>query len=68
MPQTHRFRNKVAVSIGTGETVYMTAAEATRFASALFETTYDVTAYSFQNSKIKTFSLEIGDPDNGQSK
>ena len=56
--QIHRFGEKVAIYIGTGETVYLSIDEAKQISQAMDDCIHDVSCFSFQDSKFKTFSLE----------
>ena len=48
--RVHRFRSYVAVSIGNGETVYLSAATARELASELNKCVDDVNLRTFQES------------------
>lgn len=57
--QVHRFRDRVAVSIGTGETVYLTTGDAGELAAAINRTKREIAkGVSFQDSKVGTFSKD----------
>lgn len=61
--QVHRFRNAVAIYVGTGETVYLTAQAASDIAEALRVCAENVrTEQSFAHSSFttRTFVLEDG--------
>lgn len=55
--QVHRFREFVAVSIGKGETLYLTHEQATRLGSALVNCAADVHVRQFQASTFSTWEL-----------
>ncbi len=57
MAQVHRFRDAVAVYLGKGGTVYLTAHDAARLAKALNVTARDVKARPFQESTCGTHEL-----------
>jgi hypothetical protein len=48
--QVHRFRDKVAVYVGNGETVYMTAKEARALARAIGKVAKSVETQTFAQS------------------
>lgn len=52
--QIHRFRDKVAAYLGTGELVYLTADEAEALAHALLNCSEDVRDRSFTASAFVT--------------
>lgn len=56
--QTHRFHNSVAIWIGTGETVYLTARDARKLAKAINKTVRSIDRESFLDSPDLSFSLE----------
>lgn len=55
----HRFRDKVAVYIGTGPTVYVTPKEAAKLARALTGCARDIRARSFVSSHFGTVSITL---------
>lgn len=57
--QIHRFRDWVAVYIGTGETVYLSPGDARRFAIAMLDCTGDCEAHGFAGSKFRSTSFEF---------
>lgn len=57
----HRFRDTVAIHIGTGQTVYISVNEAERIAEQLLHCVGDVQEFSFQDSKYKTYDLNLDD-------
>lgn len=57
--QIHRFHNKVAGYVGTGETVYLTPKEARKIAKALNACARSCDKESFQESNFNTFRLEF---------
>ena len=59
MIQVHRFRDKVAVYVGKGETVYIDPKEARAFAKALNACARSVTSEKFSESTFKTFELKV---------
>lgn len=59
--QIHRFRDRVAVHIGTGDTVYMTHADARKMARALNLFAKSVKTESFVDSTCGTFTMERND-------
>ena len=56
--QVHRFRDRVAVYIGTGETVYMTPEDARKLARALTKTAKSIKTETFAESTCGTMELE----------
>jgi hypothetical protein len=57
--QIHRFGDSVAGWLGTGETVYMTPADARKIGKALIAAAKDVEACKFTESPFKTVSLQL---------
>jgi hypothetical protein len=57
--QIHRFGNKIALSLGTGETFYLSPFDAKRIAKFLAEYAKDVEKNSFAKSKIGTIGMTI---------
>lgn len=55
--QLHRFRDSVAVWVGKGETVYMTADEAEAFAAALLRAAQSIRNEGFAQSTCGTVRL-----------
>jgi len=58
MARVHRFRDAVAVSVGSGETVYMTPQQARKLARALNSTAKSCETERFIESTIGTFEVE----------
>jgi hypothetical protein len=56
--QVHRFGDAVAVSIGTGETVYLTMQQARMIGKEISACAEDVNIYEFCLSPYKTFHLD----------
>jgi hypothetical protein len=54
----HRFRDKVAVSVGNGETTYLTWREASKLAEMLTECTISVLAEDFVDSTFGNRNIE----------
>lgn len=55
--QVHRFRDRVAVSLGMGETIYLTARDAGELATAINAVKREIRAgKSFQDSQVGTFN------------
>lgn len=59
--QVHRFRDSVAVWIGTGETVYMTPRDARRFARAINKAAKSCESESFADSTCGTAAFDFED-------
>jgi len=57
----HRFRDTVAVYIGTGATVYLSTKEAVALARALNACSRDIKKSSFVNSEFKTTDIKRGE-------
>ena len=58
MAQVHRFRNMVAISTGSGATVYMTAKDASRLGAAITNVSREIKrGVSFTNSVAGTVSF-----------
>lgn len=57
--QVHRFRDMVAVSVGFGETVYLTPDESAAFGSAVVNCAADTKVRKFEYSNFGTFSIEV---------
>ena len=57
--QVHRFGDKVAIYIGTGATVYLTADEALQLGRQLMDCACDVQHLKFSSSTFHTFSLGV---------
>jgi len=55
----HRFRDTVAVSVGTGETTYLSPAQARQLARALYVAARDVEHVEFIESKVVTKTIDI---------
>lgn len=55
--QVHRFRDHVAVWLGEGETVYLTAKQARSLAGAIDGAARSIEFESFAASKCGTFTL-----------
>ncbi len=60
MPRVHRFHDDVAVSIGTGPTVYLTAAEAKALAHALLDYAWDAATSPFLESTLRGWQSDGG--------
>jgi hypothetical protein len=54
----HRFRDKVAVHLDDGKTVYLTTSFAFSLANGLIAAAQDVCTSSFQESNFDTIELE----------
>jgi hypothetical protein len=57
--QIHRSGAKVAISLPNGETVYLTAGDATRISNALRAAAVDVEKRSFINSEFSTVEIPL---------
>lgn len=57
--QVHRFRDRVAASLGSGETVYLTATEARTFARALNAVAREVGRKPFGSSTVGTVTIPL---------
>jgi len=58
MAQVQRFRDMVAISTGSGATVYMTAKDASQFGAATTKLSSEIKrGVSFQSSVVGTFSF-----------
>lgn len=55
----HRFRDYVAVHVGTGETAYLTAKQARKLARALYVATRDVETHSYQDGRFEQRRIDI---------
>ena len=55
----HRFRDYVAVHVGTGETVYMTPKQVRSLARALYAAARDADEVEFGQSRLVTKTIEI---------
>lgn len=60
--RTHRFHNSVAVSIGTGETIYLDPATARELAHAIERTARDIDSIEFADSQCPTIEIEADGP------
>ena len=60
MAQIHRFRDAIALSVGTGQTVYMGPKEARKIAKALIVAARSVEREAFTQSNCPTVSVDIG--------
>jgi hypothetical protein len=54
----HRFRNAVALYIGNGQTVYVSAQVSRKIAKALNACARDIVARDFTESKFQTVDIE----------
>ena len=61
MAQVHRFGDCVAAYLGDGQTVYMTPADARKFAKALNACARDVGAAKFTSGTFRTVELDFAD-------
>ena len=52
--QVHRFRDRVALSLPTGDTTYLTPADALRLADLLHQCADDITARPYVQSRFIT--------------
>lgn len=59
--QVHRFRDSVCLYVGTGETVYVSAADARKIARALNKAAKSCTSEPFAQSSGLTFSFSFQD-------
>lgn len=57
--QIHRFRDKVAIYVGTGETVYLTPREAYQLGQHLTIFAQDCEFVEFVDSDKSTFTIEF---------
>lgn len=57
--QVHRFHHRVAVYVGTGQTVYLLIEEARALANALDACALDIEARGFTDSQFKTVEIAI---------
>lgn len=57
--QIHRFREKVAIYLANGSTVYLSPKEAKEIAKALNACTRDIKANSFANSQFHTTHVTL---------
>jgi hypothetical protein len=57
--QIHRFREKVAIYLANGATVYLSPKEAKEIAKALNGAVRDIKANSFSNSQFSTVHVEL---------
>jgi hypothetical protein len=65
MAQIHRFHDKVAIYLGNGETVYLTADEALELGSELTRYGNDVRNKTYLDSQIGTYNLDLEAETNG---
>ena len=63
MARVHRFHDKVAAYLGTGQTVYMAAEEARAFGQALLICAQSVEEETFIKSTCGTFDIDISEED-----
>lgn len=61
MAQVHRFGDKAAIYVGSGETRYMTAKQARAMARALFKVARSIERERFADSSGLTTQLETSD-------
>jgi hypothetical protein len=60
--QVHRFHSRIAVSLGTGQTVYLTAKDAGRLSAAINKAKREILqGVKFQDSTVGTFNEEAED-------
>lgn len=60
MAQVHRFRDKVAVSLETGETAYLSATEARQIAKAMNAAAREISAgIPFTESSVGTVQITL---------
>ncbi|ATW58300.1 hypothetical protein CNR37_00093 [Pseudomonas phage ventosus] len=59
LAQVHRFREKVAIYLANGETVYLTPKEAKEVAKALNGAAKDIKQHSFSASEFRTVQIQI---------
>lgn len=57
--QVHRFREKVAIYLANGATVYLSPKEAKAIAKALNGAARDIKDNSFTNSQFSTIRIEL---------
>ena len=57
--QVHRFKDKVAIYVGTGETVYLHPKEAYALGETLKQYARDAEFIEFTASKLGTFHLDF---------
>jgi len=59
MASVHRFRDKVAIHVGNGQTVYLSPAKAAQLGLALIDCAEDVVKYpKFSESPFNTVEVE----------
>ena len=58
MAQVHRFRDKCAVYLGNGETVYLSPKTARQLSSAINKVCRSIERESFAQSRGTTFQIE----------
>lgn len=63
MAQVHRFRDKVAIHVGNGSTVYLTQKEARALANALQACQRDISLTRYVDSELRTVDIAISAPD-----
>lgn len=56
----HRFRNTVAIHVGSGQTVYLPAPLAKAFAQAINACAEDVARSAFTSSNFPPVTLDLG--------
>jgi hypothetical protein len=59
--QIHRFREKVAIYLANGATVYLTPKEARQIAKALLDGARDIKNNSFSQSEFSTVHVELSE-------
>lgn len=59
--QVHRFRDKVAVYVGNGDTVYLDPDTAYKLANALDDCAISIRDQPFTHSTFETREIELGD-------
>ena len=57
--QVHRFHDFVAMSVGSGETIYLKHDEATEVSKQMLTAAIDIRQKRFTKSDFKTFNLEV---------
>jgi len=55
--QVHRFHDKVAVYVGSGETVYLSPSQAAELGGALQKCAVDIVSVKFTNSNFSTVEI-----------
>jgi len=58
MARVHRFRDKVAIHVGDGQTVYLSPDVAKELGEALIECAEDVDNYRFADSPFTTVEVK----------